>query len=321
MELTYRAFGLTIGSDLPLPGLPTADGTPEIRIRRASVPAWSGDATIRYGERCRIRGQEWSVRFKALPFAGLIRDGNLVQFEADRDQDEVASLHVLGSCAGALLFQRGLIPLHGNTIVTAQGAAMLVGKVGAGKSATTLALLRRGYRLLADDISAVSFDSMEPGLAPCVMPGFPRLKLWRATLDHFGCDHAEFRRLRPGLDKFHYPVDDLFCAEPQKLHGFYILQASDQPGVRIKALSGLARLDALRAHLYKIRFPDAIRNWPDLFGKMCRLVDTARVSIVERPRDGITIEAVADAIEKDLSGEAQRHAFQKAVPRVSSTGA
>jgi hypothetical protein len=308
MELTYRAFGLNIGSELVLPGLPTTSATPDIRIRRGVVPEWNGEPTIRYGDRFRIRGQEWSVRFKALPFAGLIRDGNLVEFEADPAQDQVSSLHVLGSCTGALLFQRGLAPLHGNTLVAPQGAAMIAGKVGSGKSSTTFALLRRGYRLLADDISAVSFESSEPtpvtSAIPTVIPGFPRLKLWKATLEHFGCDHREFERLRPGMDKFHYPAEDRFCPVPQKLNAIYVLQPSDIPGVQIRPLSGLAKLEALRTHLYKIRFHDAIRNWPPLLGKMCRLADTVRVNLVERPREGMTIEAVADVIEQDLSANA-----------------
>ena len=297
MEMTYRAFGLTIGSELALPGLPTTDDEPQVRIRRGVVPEWDGEATIQYGDRLKIRGEECAVRFKALPFTSLIRNGNLVQFEAAPGQDEMASLHVLGSCAGALLFQRGLVPLHGNSIATPFGAAMVAGRIGAGKSATTFAFLQRGYRLIADDISAVSFESSEPR----VIPGFPRLKLWRSTLEFFGRDCAEFPRLRPDLDKFHYPVDESFCAEPQRLSAIYILQPGDSPGVAVRALSGIAKLQALRPHLYKVRFPDAIRNWPPLLGKMCRLADSVRVNIVERPREGVTIEAVADAIEKDFS--------------------
>jgi hypothetical protein len=137
-----------------------------------------------------------------------------------------------------------------------------------------------------------------------VIPGFPRLKLWKATLDYFGYDHAGLKRLRPGVDKFHYPVDELFCEEPRRLHAIYILQPGEAPEVRIQPLAGLAKLEALRVHLYKIRFHDAIGNWPPLLGKMCRLADTVRVNLVERPRDGATLEAVADAIENDLSAAA-----------------
>lgn len=288
---------------MPLPELVASDRKPEVWIRRGPVGEWQGEATIRYAERFRIRGQEWMIRFKALPFAALIRDGKSIQFQANSAQDAVAALHILGSCTGALLFQRGLVPLHGNTTTTStlQGAAMFVGKIGAGKSATTMAMLRRGHRLVADDISAVSFETAKPAATPLVMPGFPRLKLWRASLDYFGCDPAEFQHLRPGLDKFHVPVGDRFCDQPQPLRAIYILQPGDAPGVRIRTLSGLAKLEALRPHLYKLRFPDAIHNFPPLMGKLCQLVDTVSVNIVERPREGNTIEAVADAIEGDLA--------------------
>ncbi len=299
MEQNYRAFGLTLRSELPLPGLPVTNDKAQVQIRRGVIPEWSGDATVRYGDRTRIQGQKWLIRFRAVPFASLIQDGNLVQFEGDPAQDEVSRLHILGSSTGALLFQRGMVPLHGNTIVSPNGAAMLVGKIGAGKSATTLGLLRRGNRLLADDISGVSFDHSAPGAAPKVVPGFPRLKLWKATLDYFNYSQTEFQRLRPQLDKFHFPVDD-FCDTAQPLNSIYILQPSDSPGVHIKALSGLNKLEALRAHLYKIRFQDAIRNWPAILGKICRLADSVRVNIVERPRNESTLDAVADAIEADL---------------------
>ena len=297
----YRAFGLRIGSELPLPELPVSDGEPEVWIRRGSVGEWQGDATIRYGERFFIRGQEWMIRFKLLPFAALIRDGKSIQVEANPAQDIIASLHILGSCTGALLFQRGLVPLHGNTTATKHGIAMFVGKIGAGKSATTMAMLSRGHRLVADDVSGVSIEAGIQAAPPLVMPGFPRLKLWSASLKHFGCDPAKFQHLRPGLDKFHVPVSERFIDEPQPLRAIYILEPGDAPEVRVRTLSGLAKLQALRPHLYKLRFPDAIQNFPPLMAKFCRLVDLVRVSIVERPRAGNSIEAVADAIERDLA--------------------
>lgn len=298
MERTYRAFGLTLGSELALPGLPICDDEPTVRIRRGTVPPWHGELTIQYGERFRIHGQKCSITFKGLPFSGLVTDGNLIQVEASPAQDEASSLHVLGSCTGALLFQRGLVPLHGNTVATSTGAAMVVGRIGTGKSTTTMALIRRGHRLMADDISAVSFATPEPE----VIPGFPRLKLWKNTMEQFSLDHRQFHPVRAGLDKYHFPVEGSFCATPRRLTSIYILHPGDSPEVRVRTLTGVDKLDALRPHLYKIRFRDAVRNWTPLLGKMCRLADGVRVNIVERPRHGLSIEAVADAIERDLSG-------------------
>jgi hypothetical protein len=142
-----------------------------------------------------------------------------------------------------------------------------------------------------------------------VLPAFPRLKLWGASLQHFGCNPAEFQHLRPGLDKFHVPVLEQFLDEPQPLRAIYILQPGDTTEVRVRNLSGLAKLEALRPHLYKLRFPDAVLNFPPLMGKLCSLADFVKVSIVERPREGNSIEAVADAIERDLaSGYRSRNA-------------
>jgi hypothetical protein len=297
MEPTYRAFGLAFGSELALPGLPTTLDEPAVWIRRGSISAWQGEPTVQYGERFRFRGQECAIHFPVHGFHGFIRDGNLIQFEADAAKDDVSRLHVLGSCTGALLFQRGLVPLHGNTVSAPSGSAMLVGKIGSGKSTTTLALIRRGHRLVADDISAVSFEGTQPSVAA----GYPRLKLWKTTLQQFGLDSQKLDRVRFDIEKFNYPVDTDFCDEPKTLRAIYILQPGDSPEVRIHALAGIEKLDALRPHLYKIRFGDAIRNWPPLMGKLCRLADSVRVSIVERPREGTTIEEVAMAIDQDLA--------------------
>ncbi len=296
MELTYRAFGLTLGSELALPGLPTADDQPDVRILRGQIPVWDGEPIVQYGERFRIRGQECLIHFAAHSFTGYVTNGDQIRFECDPALDQIAGLHVMGSCTGALLFQRGMIPIHGNTITTPKGTFMVVGRIGTGKSTTTMALLRRGHRLLADDISPVSFDTRETR----IIPGFPRLKLWKSTLEQFGLDCESFQRVRPGLDKFHCPVNEQFCPEPRKLDAVYVLQPGDSPDVKITPLSGIQRLEGLRAHLYKIRFRDAVRNWPPVLAKACRLADAVQVNIVERPANQMTIETVAEAIEQDF---------------------
>lgn len=49
------------------------------------------------------------------------------------------------------LRERGLTLIHAGAVGTVDGAALLVGKTGAGKSTTTLACLNAGLRYLADD--------------------------------------------------------------------------------------------------------------------------------------------------------------------------
>lgn len=296
MQWNYRAFGLTLGSELALPGLPASDSEPDVAIRRAVVPEWQGEPDVQYGERFRIRPQESLIHFSAVSFKGLVQNGNLIRFEADPADDDISALHVLGSCTGALLFQRGLTPLHGNTVATTIGAAMIVGRIGTGKSTTTMALIRRGYSLVADDISPLSFEAPDPR----VLPGFPRVKLWQPALEQFQIDYSGFRRVRAGIDKYQCPVTDNFCSEPRPLEAIYILNPGEFPKVNLSPLAGLQKLEALRPHLYKVHFRDAIRLWPPLLGKLCRLVDTVRVVMVDRPAAGTSIDEVADAIARDI---------------------
>ena len=198
MDLTYRAFGLSIRSELALPGLPLTHDEPEIQVRRGFIPAWHGEATVRYGERCRIRGQEWSVRFKNLPFTGLIRDGNSVEFEADPAQDEMAEPACSGSCTGAFLFQRGLIAIAWQYGYRTGRRSHGRGKNRDGKSSTTFALLQE----------AISPYSRRHQRCVVSKPPKPRNRtLYRdfrgsssgkKPSDRFGCDSSEFRRLRAG---------------------------------------------------------------------------------------------------------------------------
>ncbi len=301
MEPNYRAFGLTLGSDLALPGLPTTADEPTIRIRRTAVPQWLGEPTVQYGERFRFRGQECAIRFPLHGFSGRVTNGNLIEFESDPTHDDVSRLHVLGSCSGALLFQRGLVPLHGNAVSRHDGSLIVVGRIGAGKSTTTMALLQHGYSLVADDISGIDFDSHELAVAP----GYPRIKLWKNTLEQFGLNDRALERVRFDLEKFNYPVDRAFCEKPKKLEAIYVLHPGDSTEVKIRPLSGLEKLESLRPHLYKMRFADAVRNWPPVLAKICRLADSVRVNVLERPSEGVTIEEVAEAIDKDMAQAAE----------------
>ena len=64
---------------------------------------------------------------------------------------------LLGSCLGALLHQRGVLALHASAIETDQGAVLFMGDSGMGKSTTLQAFIKRGYKMLADDITRGRF--------------------------------------------------------------------------------------------------------------------------------------------------------------------
>ena len=95
--------------------------------------------------------------------------------------DRILRSYLLGSGVGAVLIQRGLLVLHGNALEREGRAVVCVGESGAGKSTFACALMRHGWKLLADDLVAITPDGQ-------VLPGIPRIKLWEDAALAFGLD-------------------------------------------------------------------------------------------------------------------------------------
>ena len=102
---------------------------------------------------------------------------------------------VLGSPLGALLIQRGMVVLHGNALEKDGRAIVSLGHSGAGKSTTAYALMQQGWRLLADDLVAITPEGL-------VLPGIPRIKLWHDAARAFGLDPETLPPIRQGMRKY-----------------------------------------------------------------------------------------------------------------------
>jgi hypothetical protein len=121
----------------------------------------------------------------------LVLDGKKIIIQKENNaEDRDVRLLLFGSAMGALLYQRGWLPLHGCAVKAGDSAYIITGVSGAGKSALTAALLKRGYSVLSDDISPITAgDEGEP----MVYPGLPFLMLW--------ADVLEKMKLPPGSGK------------------------------------------------------------------------------------------------------------------------
>jgi hypothetical protein len=102
---------------------------------------------------------------------------------------------LLGSAVGALLIQRGMLVLHGNALEKDGRAIVCLGHSGAGKSTTAYALMQQGWRLLADDLVAITPEGL-------VLPGIPRIKLWHDAVRAFGLDPETLPPIRQGMGKY-----------------------------------------------------------------------------------------------------------------------
>jgi hypothetical protein len=98
--------------------------------------------------------------------------------------DAVLARHFTDQVLAALLRNRGLLVLHANAVQTPDGVVVIAGESGSGKSTTLAALLRRGCRMLSDDVTA-----LRPGAAPGlidVVPGAVQIQLTQDAAEGLG---------------------------------------------------------------------------------------------------------------------------------------
>ena len=245
MPHLYRAFGLEVESDdLELPELaplgpppptdPAAPGHPRILIHYEPPSQWPAVSEAPPSH-CHSDGR-YSLWIG--PGELRLRIGDVGHFRIIRGQQigwcpahqSVSSAelrpYLLGSALGALLIQRGLLVLHGNALERNGQAIVCLGASGAGKSTLACALMQQGWRLLADDLVAITPEGM-------VLPGIPRIKLWEDALRCFGWSPEHWIPVATGMAKYVMPADQLRPAPaPARLSQLYLLKREPWNGHR-----------------------------------------------------------------------------------------
>lgn len=134
----------------------------------------------------------------------LIRDGKTIDIAVSSGADRAAAeLFLHGSARGALIHQRGELPLNAATVIAPNWKSVAIcGPSAVGKSTVAAALCRRGWLLVAEDITRVSWN----GSMAIAWPSHDRLKLWRDACEVLGVNADALKRVRDGLEKFALPV-------------------------------------------------------------------------------------------------------------------
>lgn len=236
--------GLRVRSAVALPDLTAwtgEDRPPDVLIEAGPVPEALPDLVIK---RPLLQvATDGACRF-AIPGIAvwwIAPDGSRVVVEmAGTDQAGMRTF-MYGSVFAILLMRRGLLPLHACCVERDGRAYAISGHSGAGKSSLAMQLVRRGYRLLADDVTVVDLS------APCrplALPTFPRVKLWRNMLDQLDIDATELEPVTAGVAKYSQPVTAAFCAEPRPLAALLLLERDLEPG-RLTPMQSLTRMPTI----------------------------------------------------------------------------
>ena len=241
---TYRLFGLNLRSELDLAGLaPTIEADQaDVEIAYGSVPG-----SDHHGYRATEEGTLLAV---AKVGRYLIREDRILIDPAPGASERNVRLFLLGSAIGALLHQRGLLPLHANAIDVGGRAVAFSGHSGAGKSTIAAWFHDRGHNILADDVCVIGFDEAGRALA---YPGIPRLRLWREALEASGRDTRAYARSFDDTDKYDVPTLSEAEAEPLPLAAIYLLRKAEDSGgdSGIERLKGVEAVDTLVSNTYR----------------------------------------------------------------------
>ena len=280
MKYCYRAFGLIIRSDFAVKALTGAEqpsDTPaDVEVIRGTVGARDGvpvgDMVVTtVGASMILNIAEVGI-FQVTAGREII-----VEPETQATQSQVDA-YLLGSVFGALLHQRGVLPLHGNGVVSNGQVYMFCGDSGVGKSTLAAYFQSRGFSLLTDDLCAV--DDTGPRLG--VWPGIPRLKLWDDALAHLGQSTEGLAPVPWSEGKFELPMQGVSFGGPYPIAAIYHLrQADDQNEAGIHRVTGLDAVNVVTANIYRRRLADLAGRAPEYLAhsvKIARTVPTFRMN-------------------------------------------
>ena len=242
----YQAFGFVIRSEFRIAQLPAADESAEVDIMfcRNNLTSYNlKENHYRFVQRELLFSISEVATFHVV-------DGSCVEVDPDEKCSEsVLGVYLMGSCMGAVLHQRGFMPLHGSCVTNGVHAVLITGDSGAGKSTLAAEFLKQGWKLLTDDVAAVS----DAEAIPMVRSSYPSQKLWQDALTRYDRPEEDIHSLyfTENRQKFGVNVAEYFLNGEAPLSMIVRLLPTGEP-CSISPIEGIVKIDQLMYNTYRI---------------------------------------------------------------------
>lgn len=318
----HRAFGLTLASEIKISRLPDSVPVKEPDI----VVSWKGNQpNCREPENLvyssfsvdgsfsihfwRLAQDDFLYRFDApgvyLEFL-LLDNGSQIQVSWDGvNSTEDLMPPFIGPVMGALLRLRGTVCIHASAVQFDGGSLLLVGSKGAGKSTTAAALLKRGGRLVTDDIAALKIQDGNG----FIQPGTVAQSLWAdSAFKLLGFRTIKMPRMyrsgpyRPNKRICNLAKDQVVPpggALPVKAAYFLCPRRKDQSAASIHAMKGSTALATLARNAYA-QYAVQLTQKPLEFELLAQFSAAVPAREVERPDNLSQIQVIAQMIHSDF---------------------
>ena len=296
LRFFQSAYGLTFQSNVPIPGLLMAPhATPEIIECGLGVDFPKSEIKDQpwYVSECdekgvpiltaseSVDGQEFYFRYCDRTEFLVNRSGTRILARWPQDQSlENTTTYLVGQIAAFVLRLRGMVCLHGSSILINDQALTIVGDSGAGKSTSAAAFARLGHPVLTEDVSPV----LERDEAFLIETGYPRINLWDDVVESFYGSATALPKIVFNWDKKYLDLQRegvYFHKEAARLRAVYVLadRSEGETAPRLEPLSATEALLALltNAHgRYLLDKPMRAREF-ELLTRLNRQVTVKRV--------------------------------------------
>lgn len=320
---TYRVFGLDVSVPRDVATLRSArvdaDRHPDVHVTFAPVAQLPILETANDDLDVALDGDDLTIavedvgRFRVSGGTSIVVDPYPGVSVAEVD------LYLAGSIMGAVLHQRGVLPLHCNAFACGDAAVLLCGDSGAGKSTLAAWFESRGRPLLTDDVCAVTFTADGQ---PLGHPGMPRLRLWSDALETMGRGDQASSSIPWAEGKFELEMASDRVRKPLPIAAIYHLQETRNDKFSIDRLKGLDAANAITSNIYRRRIADLVGQAPAYLKSAVQLAAQVPIFRVERTwgmehfqREAVMIEQHANDIcqapecENSLSAPTQRDSY------------
>lgn len=221
-------------------------------------------------------------------------------------------IYLLGTVLAYWLERSGVLALHASAVVIEDQAVGLLASNGGGKSSLAAGLMQGGYRLLTDDVLAVSHRAGQL----LGHPGYPSMRLWPGEAEHFLGHFEGLPRVLPELPKRRllvgHPGFGAFCNQAQPLRCIYVPERRDPEAwgsrIEIVPLAPAAALIELVQHSFIPRLVAAAGWQARRLDRLAGMVERVSIRRLRYPSGFGYLPEVGEAIVRDLTdlgGEAR----------------
>jgi len=312
VDSTYTVFGLTIRSNVPIPGLAplgTFSHAADLGIHlggspygECAIPASSEELT--YVSSYTDETGNPALRIWKTPDGVYLHvvyyDG--IEFWLDRKGKtlwavwpETSTLsdalsYLLGPVLGLLLRLRGVTCLHASSVALEYCSVVFVGSEGTGKSTTAAAFARQGYGVISDDVAALAES--------------PHVCLWPDSVEKLYGSSEALPRLTPGSEKRRLALGDQgtrFENRLLPLGAIYVLgDRRPDPAPYAEGVRPKAGLLSLVADTFANKILDREMRARE-FAVLGRLVAAVPIRRIHPHKDASRLEELCAVIRKDIA--------------------